>query len=394
VTRPRVLFAMITVGQGHRAAAEAGAAWLERVHPGRFEIEVVDFTAAVGDVRFDARHKAAWRRMLAAPWTAYLGQRFVDDVVPARLSRGVQGLLLRGHARHAAAWLAPRRDDLIVATHFFTAQALALARTRHGLRTPFVVVNPDLRDAHALWAEPRADAFAVFSQRARSDLVRHGVPAGRIAVFDPLLRPGFERPCTQERRHLERERLGIGAGDRVALWSAGGEGRGGDLERVLDRLDRRGTELTVVALCGRNEGLLTRLRARAARDARVRLLPFGFRDDVERLLCASDLFVGKAGPASTAEALAMGVPVVHAGFAGANEKAVVDWVVEGDLGRFAPGPDRLAATLDQLVRDPDDYAALRARVRAAGVRNGGADWARWLAATFLAPAPAGPEAGA
>jgi UDP-N-acetylglucosamine:LPS N-acetylglucosamine transferase len=378
-----VLFAMITVGQGHRASAEAGAAWLERLYPGRFAIEVVDFTAAVGDERLDARHKAAWRRMLAAPWTAYLGQRLVDEVVPARLSRAVQGLLLRGHARHAAAWLAPRRDDLIVATHFFTAQALALARSRHGLRTPFVVVNPDLRDAHALWAEPRADAFAVFSERARTDLVRHGVPAGRVAVFDPLLRPGFDRPCSPERRRAERERLGIEASARVALWSAGGEGRGGALERVLDRLERRATPVTLIALCGRNERLLNDLRRRAARASSLRLVPLGFRDDVERLLCASDLFVGKAGPSSTAEALVMGVPVVHAGFAGANEKAVVDWVEGGAMGRFAPGPDRLATTIDELVRDPTAYEELRARVRAAGIRNGGADWARWLADSFL-----------
>ncbi len=392
MSRPRVLFAMITVGQGHRASAEAGAAWLERVYPGRFATEVIDFTAAVGDVRLDARHKAAWRGMLAAPWTAYLGQRLVDEVVPARISRGVQGLLLRRHARHAAAWLAPRRDDLIVATHFFTGQALALARARHGLRTPFVLVNPDLRDAHALWAEARADAFSVFSDAARADLVRHGVPAERIAVFDPLLRPGFDRPCPRDRRDAERERLGIDANAQVVLWSAGGEGRGGSLERVVERLERRGTEVTLIALCGRNERLLEALRRRAARPSPLRLLPFGFRDDVERLLCASDLFVGKAGPSSTAEALVMGVPVVHAGFAGANEKAVVDWVVGGGMGRFAPGPDRLSATIDELVRDPTAYQDLRASVRTAAIRNGGAAWAHWLADTFLTPAPAEREA--
>lgn len=388
MSRPRVLFAMITVGQGHRASAEAGAAWLERVYPGRFATEVVDFTAAVGDLGLDAWHKATWRRMLAAPWTAYLGQRVVDEVVPARLSRAVQGLLLRRHARHAAAWLAPRGDDLIVATHFFTGQALALARARHGLRTPFVVVNPDLRDAHALWAEPRADAFSVFSDRARADLVRHGVPAERIATFDPLLRPVFERPCPPERRQAERQRLGIAATARVALWSAGGEGRGVRLDGVLDRLERRGTDVTVIALCGRNERLLHALRRRAARPSSLRLLPFAFRDDVERLLCASDLFVGKAGPSSTAEALVMGVPVVHASFVGANEKAVVDWVEGGGMGRFAAGPDRLATTIDELVRDPAAYELLRAQVRAAGVRNGGAAWARWLADGFLAASPA------
>lgn len=385
MSRPRVLFAMITVGQGHRASAEAGAAWLERVHPGRFETTVVDFTAAVGDVRLDARHKAAWQRMLAAPWTAYLGQRLVDEVVPARLSRAVQGLLLRGHARHAAAWLADRDDDLIVATHFFTVQALAMARARHGLRTPFVAVNPDLMDAHALWAERRADAFSVFSDRARADLVRHGVPGERIVVFDPLLRPVFQRPCDEESRRSERERLGLRPTERVALWSAGGEGRGGDLEGALERLEQRGTDVTVIALCGRNERLLSALQARATRRTSLRLRPLGFRDDVDRLLCASDLFVGKAGPSSTAEALVMGVPVVHASFAGANEKAIVEWVRTRGLGRYAPGPDRLAATVDELVRHEASYQALRAQVRAAGVRNGGADWARWLAATFLSP---------
>jgi len=383
VTRPTILLAMITVGNGHRMVAEALADWIEQRHPGRFDHRVVDFTLAIGQDDFDRRHKLSWRRMLRAPWTAYIGQRLLDRVVPARLSRAVQAVMLREQARLAAAYLKSRPVDLVVATHFFTAHAVAIARERYGVDVPLVVINPDILDAHALWAEARADALVVFSEAARDDLVRHGVPADRIERFNPVLRPEFGAPCSEHERHAARRSLDIHSDAAVVLWSAGGEGIGGRLAATLDALDRLESHAIVLVLCGRNDALYHDLQRRRSEFEHVDVRPLGFRDDVRALSCAADLFVGKAGPAATFEALICGLPVLHFGFVAANEKAVADWVERQGVGHLERRPAALAVEIDRLVRDPAALVAARKRVRALGLRNGGPEAVDSLAARCL-----------
>lgn len=379
--RSRVLLAMITVGNGHRTAAEALAAWFERTHPGRVEREVLDFTAAVGDAALDARHKASWRWMLRWPRSAYWGQRLVDEVVPVRVSRAVQGALLAGHARHAAEFVRRRAPDLVVATHFFTVQALAIAKRRHGLRTPVVGLNPDALDAHALWAEPGVDEMIVFSDAARRDLLRHGMPPARVGQFDYLMRPEFDGPCEPA---AARRELGLPEAGFVVLHAAGGEGVGGTAEATLRAALRADAPLAYVVLCGRNEALRVRLAGLAAQSAgHTRIHALGFRDDVRRWICASDVVVGKAGPASTFEALVSGRPVVHTGFTAANEKAILDWMVARGAGAFEPRPGALAARLDAWSRGDGDFDALRDAARGLGLRNGGPDVARHLVRRYL-----------
>ena len=86
----------------------------------------------------------------------------------------------------------------------------------------------------------------------------------------------------------------------------------------------------VLAVAGRNEELRSELASLAATG--VPLTVFGFTDRMATLLAATDLVVGKAGPASTMEALAVGRPVLVTAYAGLNELAVVRFLEARGLG--------------------------------------------------------------
>ena len=379
--RESILLAMITVGQGHRTAAEALQAHLEQAYPDRFDMEVLDFTAAVGDVALDRGHKASWDAMLAQPWTAYWGQRLIDTVVPVALSRAVVGAILRDHARHAAPFLAARAPDLVVATHFYTVRALAIARARHGLDVPVVGLNPDPLDSHALWTEPDVDEMIVFSEQAAQDLAKRGVPATKISRFPYLMRPEFPSPCDAAGA---RHALGLDADAFTVVHSAGGQGIGGNLERSVDAVVDRDLDLQYVVICGRNEALRRRLEARArGHGGRTRLHATGFVTDMPRWICAADVVVGKAGPASTFEALISGRPVLHTSYAAANEKAVLDWSLARGVGGWVPDASTLAERLADLAARSDLRAQLRARVEALELENGGQALARHLVRKWL-----------
>ena len=382
VSRPKILLAMITVGQGHKTAADALAAHIERAFPERFDTEVLDFTSAVGDLHLDRRHKASWDAMLAHPWSAYWGQRLIDTVVPVGVSRAVQGAMLADHARHAAPFLASRNVDLVIATHFFTVQALGIAKARHGLAVPVVGLNPDPLDSHALWAEPRVNEMVVFSDAAARDLTRRHVPPDRVSTFPYLMRPEFPPRCEQRDA---RRRLGLDPVAFTVVHSAGGQGIGGNVMASVEAVMARGLDLEYVVICGRNEALRERVAERAARHTGPgRLRATGFVGNMPEWVCASDVMVGKAGPASTFEALISKRPVLHTSYAAANEKAVLDFCVRHGVGAFVPNAEQLAERLEAFARDPERRAEIRARIDALGLTNGGPELARHLVDRYLA----------
>ena len=108
------------------------------------------------------------------------------------------------------------------------------------------------------------------------------------------------------RKHgLDEERF-------IILVSAGGFGVGpvGHLFQALARLTHRAQ---VVMVCGRNEPLrieLTEAAKKVAKPSKVSFALLGFTTDMDELMTAADLYVGKPGGLTTSEALSKALAMV------------------------------------------------------------------------------------
>src|SRR4029450_13280807 len=88
----------------------------------------------------------------------------------------------------------------------------------------------------------------------------------------------------------------------------------------------------IVAICGRNDELkkrLTRMAARAKPDAGVLLKPFGYTLEMDELMTASDLVLGKPGGLTTCESLAKGLVFVVVNPIPGQEERNSDHLLEG-----------------------------------------------------------------
>ena len=76
---------------------------------------------------------------------------------------------------------------------------------------------------------------------------------------------------------------------------------------MVESLDRLPMDLQMLVVCGRNEKMYQRLNAlRTQKDVRV----YGFVDNVEVMMDASDVLLTKPGGLTTSECLAKGIPLV------------------------------------------------------------------------------------
>jgi UDP-N-acetylglucosamine:LPS N-acetylglucosamine transferase len=104
----------------------------------------------------------------------------------------------------------------------------------------------------------------------------------------------------------------------------------------------------VVVVAGRNEALKQELKTLRMGKLRIE----GFVDDMATYLAASDVFVGKAGPASVYEALVVGRPALVTGYAGLNEVGVARFVEREGLGRYVKTPRMVLEEVRRYAGDP------------------------------------------
>jgi UDP-N-acetylglucosamine:LPS N-acetylglucosamine transferase len=384
MTKPRILLAMITVGNGHKAPADAIKAGIEKLYPEQFEIDVLDFTLAVGDADFDKRHKESWDWMLGNPKFAYWGQRLLDKAVPVPATRFVQAQMLADHAKNAAEYIKNKNYDLVVATHFFTVQALAIAKLKHGLKVPLIGLNTDPFDAHAMWAEKDVDEMIVSSRLAKKKLMEKGVAGTKMKIFGYPL--GLQFMNDTLAKGEARTKLNLDNDTLTVLQSAGGEGIGGQLEEFVKAVLEADLDMQYIIACGRNEELYSYLQKLASKhQGKTKLLPRGFITNMQEWIAASDLVLGKAGAATTFEALVMNRPIFHTNYVAYNEKTNVDFCIEKGIGKYIPEPKQLVEVLEPLTKDKTPLEFLATKIKALNIKPGTLDIAKHLVETYLSP---------
>jgi len=343
--RRTILFATISVGGGHVATAKAMAEAVERHYPGRFDLEVSDYMKDLGVTNLDRLHKGFWRGALRFPVVARTGQRIIDAV--PRTTIAGQRRFLHGFARAAAEHLAPSPPLLVVSNHGLITSGLAEARRLYGLDVLVLTFATEPHGISAYWADPRADHIVAPSEEVQRDLVRFGVPEEKTAVVGyPVGQDFLNAPAKSDARKQ------LALPDRfTCLVSFGGEGVAESNPRtVIQALLDSDTAPQVVMITGRNLALRKRLSALESREDRLRIE--GFTDNVAEYLAASDVFVGKAGPASVYEALAIGRPAILTGYTALNERGVVRFVEEEGLGHYAKTPAALQKAVGSYASDP------------------------------------------
>ncbi len=264
------------------------------------------------------------------------------------------------------------RPDAVLSTHFLAAQVFAPYRRRGRYRFPLGLIVTDF-DVHTFWVQPTADHFFVATGELAARLAEQGIPAAKVAVTGIPIRAAFSRRLSRAR---ERSRLGLSNEHPVVLVMSGGAGVG-SLAETASRILARGN-MQVLAVAGRNENAHKALQTvRAPRGSALRA--FGFVEDMAPLMAAADLFVGKSGGSTTAECLAMGLPMIVCDPIPGQEERNCDFLLEAGAGVKAFGPASLSYKLDALL---SNRARLR-RMRKAALRAARPDAAEEILESLL-----------
>ncbi len=324
---PRILILFSDTGGGHRAAARALTDALKQLDP-TCDVTVADPLISQGPAvvrRLASLYSPMILRSRAAWGAVYHSSNTKPTFAAIRavFGPGVRRVIIDLVAKHD--------PDVLLSVHPLLNHIAHQAILKCGRPRALMTVITDLVDFHRGWTFSRADLVVAPTELARRVALRRRVPADRIKLLGLPVDLRFRPPAPGE-KHALRRRYGLDEA-RFTVLVMGGAAGVGNLIKQVRVLAWEPHQWQVIAVCGRNEKLRSRL-------ARVRFatptLVLGFVDNMPELMRASDVIVTKAGPGAIAEALATGVPVLVTGFLPGQESPNVDFVVEAGFGAFTP----------------------------------------------------------
>ncbi len=259
------------------------------------------------------------------------------------------------------------QPDLIVCTHFLPAEIVSWLKAKERLASRQVIIVTDF-DVHAMWLVHHYERYFVALDEARVYLEALAIPPERITVSGIPIDPVF---AIKKDKQEMRAKHGLAPDRSTILLSAGGFGVG-SVDALVQSLLPLQQRAQIIAICGRNEELkerLTKLAARIKPDASVLLKPFGYTREMDELMTASDLVLGKPGGLTTSEALAKGLVFVIVNPIPGQEERNSDHLLEGAAAIRCNNLPTLSYKLDRLLSDPQRFKSMQANARRMGHPN-------------------------
>jgi 1,2-diacylglycerol 3-beta-galactosyltransferase len=355
----KVEFIYFEAGGGHRSAATAlkavaeqqGRPWSIRLFNMQRELESLDIFKKIFRIRFED----IYNRMLAKGWT--LGSEYLLPPM-----HGIIRLFHSGQVKMLTDIWRRDKPDMVVSVVPNFNRALFQSVQNADSSVPFVTILTDFADFPPhFWLE-RQDHYVICgTERAYQQALDSGKrPEKTFLVSGMILRPAFYNVAVADRA-AERERLGLHPDKATALLLFGGEGSS-EMVKIVRKLQDIDRDLQLIVICGRNQKLERSIREQSLRlPAQV----VGFTAEIPYYMSLSDFFIGKPGPGSISEAVAMKLPVIvqRNAWTLPQERYNTDWVREKNVGIVVNDFSSIRAAVTELL-EPARFREFQSSVAA------------------------------
>ena len=350
MTNPKIDFIYFDAGGGHRAAATAlksvfesqGRAWDVRLVNLQEILEPLDVFKKVTGIRLED----VYNLMLAKGWTLGSAQGLMFMHAVIRLNHKPVVRLLTEHWRRT-------QPDMVVSVVPNFNRALYESLRAALPHVPYTTILTDMADFPPhFWIEPGQDQYFICgTDHAVAQARALGHPAERILkTSGMILRPRFYDAVNVD-RGAERIKLGLDPAKPTGLVLFGGQG-----SSVMLDIARELEDTQLIMICGKNAELAEKLRALPTRAPHF---IEGFTQEIPYYMHLSDFFIGKPGPGSISEAVAMKLPVIveRNAWTLPQERYNADWVLEKGVGVVLKNFKGIREATNKMIASLDQYRA-------------------------------------
>lgn len=206
-------------------------------------------------------------------------------------------------ARKLVSFVNEFMPDVIICTHVFAAMLVCNVKDKIKCDMKTVGIVTDFT-VHPYWEETELDFYITATDLLSNQALKKGIAKDKILPIGIPIDPKFSKRMD---KNDARRYLGIGD-KRTVLVMSGSMGYG-KIGRMIRQIDESDLDFQIISVCGHNTKLKKQIDKMKLRH---RVYNFGFSDQVDIFMDASDCIITKPGGLTTSEALAKGLPMIMA----------------------------------------------------------------------------------
>jgi UDP-N-acetylglucosamine:LPS N-acetylglucosamine transferase len=338
-TPTKIMFAISDTGGGHRSAAVSIVAALDKELS--IQSTIVDFLRTTN---FPGLKKAPEIYDYCSRNHVWLNNLFFEKTNSInRINALTKIVYFQSHYSIKRA-IANTQPDAVVAVHPLVIGLLHQTRKKSRATWPIIAVITDLVTIHASWATPGADVYLVPTQEAFQSLIKYGIPYSQIIYTGFPVHPKFTNSNLSKKQACDE--LGIKNDAFTVLLTGGGVGAG-NMSDWVHTLETQCPDKQILVITGNNKDLYNELKNRTPQSDR--LYVYGFVNNMETLMAASDVIVSKAGPGTLMEGVTMKKALIVTEAVGIQETGNIDFINKNQLGYHCPTPIEACIKINQIA---------------------------------------------
>jgi UDP-N-acetylglucosamine:LPS N-acetylglucosamine transferase len=363
---PKILIISSDTGGGHRSAAAAIAAGVQKFFDGE--------SYAIRTVRaIEESHHLAEKLVRLYNWILRNRQHWMKYYYWAinRVRPDTREFFHRrcvGYVRDLFERWCPH---IVVSVHPLTQHIFGRVLKELGLagRVPLVSVVTD--PCYGFWKGWACDAvtlYLVASEEARRQLIDYGVAPERIKISGMPVHPKFAYPG-EEAAQAARRALGLD-GEKFTVFVNAGWVGGGNIPQIFRELARGELDVQAIFLAGKNDDLRA-VAETIALDAPFPIKVIGYSDEIEKLMSAANVMISKLGGLTTFEALACRVPIIADMITEPmpQEAGTANLIAQRGAGVMLKRPSDIVPVVRRMLEDEVHYSRLRAATVGLAIPN-------------------------
>ena len=359
----KVLFLSNTAGQGHHSTATA---MMEILKAWGIDCRMLDTYAYVNPVLYKTIANGYLLTTSMTPVTYGRFYRLAELKNKNDSKHSITNAVNSIMAIKLKKYFKEFNPDVIVCTHIFSAEVVNVMKKNGQLDAVIIGIITDYT-IHPFWQDVGSiDYFVTASELLTCQAVKKGIPKEKILPLGIPIRSKFSQKTGKTE---SREKLGIRT-DIFTILLMGGSMGYGNLSDYISQIDRLDYEFQILAVCGNNVHARRRIEGMKTRK---KVYVYGFVNNVDLMMDASDCIVTKPGGLTTSEALAKNLPILMINPIPGQEERNVEFMLNNGLAVNITNTFPIDEALYQLFLNPEKLRNMESNIRLVGKPNAARD---------------------
>lgn len=352
----RVLILTVSAGEGHNSISKAIADYL-RNYSGRDDVDVKIYDLFKGTSKFKAyvvNEGYFWTcKYFMGISNAFYEQMKVRD--PRKNKDTIVHTFTKTTKPDVEAIVKEYLPDVVFCSHVYAAHIMSEFKSRGITDLPVISIVSDYDVPPYIEICTDIDYLVVPCADLNGELVRRGIAEEKLLNFGIPAFTKFSKSL--DKREMRRE-LGLCEDKFTVMMMNGGIGFGSTV-KLIENICRCNADFQIVSVCGRNKSLKKQIdRLNCAGKFKKKIVNIGYADNVDRIMSASDVLIGKLGGVSLNEAFNKRLPVIATTRLPWQEYDNMVYLKKQGACDYIEDPKRACEVLELYIENPEKLAKM------------------------------------